>query len=236
MTESIQKTLYDMAAEEDFYYLDIDSYCKNNEEKLKKCVNIFKIQDEKSDFILETAKYLIAKRFANFETITKPDNFEQYKKLVLACFIFDLSFFSMCWNYMMLEKHHIEIKAQRTNSVFSVDFASINNFNVYDYQEYKAAGSEGIRKFGNDHEISGFGKIGQMCDNTDKEYQFYIELEEAAASKKFTVEIEFKNKDENYKVKIISLGDGKKLLRSDCVEVSDIYSGIHNLIIKIIPS
>lgn len=157
---------------------------------------------------------------------------EETKLFVITAFMKSIQFFSMCWNLFILEKNSV---AKNQPNVLKFDWNSAKKIPVYEYQEFMAAAGDGMRKFGKENEISDFGKLGQMCEIEDREYQFYIDLNQNAALKKFVVELEFSNADENYKTSIVSKGDGTCRLYSQPVQVGDIFRGIKNLIVKIIP-
>lgn len=235
MTKRVSEILYEMAAEEGFYFLDIERFCKKNKDEIQKLNTIFDTDDDRNDEIMDVAHYLISKTFDNFENYEKPENFENDKNLVLAGFIENQSFFSMCWNYMLMEKHKVSIvpkKVRRSNENYLNNILKFKTYSFGD-NEYKAAASEGMRNFGEEHSIENFGLFGQQCDNEDREYQFYLVLNDSVVTKKFRCEIEFMNSNEKYSSVILSNGDGTKILHSDPIEVQDIYSGIKDLVIKI---
>ena len=95
MTKRVSEILYEMAAEEGFYVLDIERFCKKNKDEIQKLNTIFDTDNERNDEIMDVAHYLISKTFDNFENYKKPENYEDDKNLVLAAFIENQSFFSM---------------------------------------------------------------------------------------------------------------------------------------------
>lgn len=223
-----------MASNEGLYYLAMKRYCEDHQEEITRQINSLftPFGDEK---IIGTAQYLIAKTFDGFGEIEKPDYFDEYKECVLAGFIQDMSFFSSCWNYMVLEKNKVSIVPKKTvnQNNMSNPVLRSKTYSLGD-RELIAAASEGMRKFGDEHIIENFGIFGQLCDNEDKEYQFYINLDDSLMTQKFRCEIEFTNANKKYTSVILSSGDGTKILHSDSIEVEDIYLGIRDLIIKII--
>ena len=73
MTKRVSEILYEMAAEEGFYFLDIERFCKKNKDEIQKLNTIFDTNDDRNDEIMDVAHYLISKTFDNFE------NYENYR-------------------------------------------------------------------------------------------------------------------------------------------------------------
>lgn len=234
MEKNIKQLIADISIDHGFFPLDIAECYEQNSEYIDGITDVFQFRSEKDEAVVETACEVLCQSFGNFNSLfdLKKESTDEQKLLVITAFMENSRFFSMCWNWMMMEKHG---SSAASANVRNIDWNAVAYKSVYDYQEYKAAGSSGMKKFGKENPIAGFGVFGQMCDNEDGEYQFYINLTDEAAVKSFTIEIEFMNSDVKYNASIISTGDGTKILHSDSVEVTDIFGGVRNLIIKVLP-
>lgn len=232
MEKNVNQLIIDISINYGFFPLDISNCYEQNSEYIDNIIEVFQFRSEEDENVIETACEVLSNSFENFANSHKfeTESTREQKLLVITAFLENVQFFSMCWNFMMIEKY------KKTAAIIKSDWNSLYEKQLYNYQECLAAGSEGMKKFGKEHNVTGFGVLGQMCDNEDCEYQFYINLTEEASKKAFTVEIEFLNTDIKYTASIISSGDGSKLLHSDSIKVADIFSGIRNLIIKIIPT
>ena len=234
MEKNVRELITDISIENGFFPEDLANCYEKHSEKIDNIISVFDLKTPQDKEIVEAACEIIS---SSFEKSDNQVDFEaeipkETKLLVITAFMRNIQFFSMCWNLVILEKNSVS-KNQPNAFVFGWNCAK--RIPVYEYQEYMAAAGDGMRKFGKENEISDFGKLGQMCEIEDKEYQFYIDLNQNVASKKFAVELEFTNADENYKTSIVSKGDGTCRLYSQPVQVGDIFRGIKNLIVKIIP-
>ncbi len=234
MEKNVRELITDISIENGFFPVDLANCYEKHSEKIDNIISVFDLKTPQDKEIVEAACEIIS---SSFEKSDNQVDFEaeipkETKLLVITAFMRNIQFFSMCWNLVILEKNSVS-KNQPNAFVFGWNCAK--KIPVYEYQEYMAAAGDGMRKFGKENEISDFGKLGQMCEIEDKEYQFYIDLNQNVASKKFVVELEFTNADENYKTSIVSKGDGTCRLYSQAVQVGDIFRGIKNLIVKIIP-
>ncbi len=234
MEKNVRELITDISIENGFFPEDLANCYEKHSEKIDNIISVFDLKTPQDKEIVEAACEIIS---SSFEKSDNQVDFEaeipkETKLLVITAFMRNIQFFSMCWNLVILEKNSVS-KNQPNAFVFGWNCAK--RIPVYEYQEYMAAAGDGMRKFGKENEISDFGKLGQMCEIEDKEYQFYIDLNQNVASKKFALELEFTNADENYKTSIVSKGDGTCRLYSQPVQVGDIFRGIKNLIVKIIP-
>ena len=234
MEKNVRELITDISIENGFFPEDLSNCYEKHSEKIDNIISVFDLKTPQDKKIVEAACEIIS---SSFEKSDNQADFEaeipkETKLLVITAFMRNIQFFSMCWNLVILEKNSVS-KNQPNAFVFGWNCAK--RIPIYEYQEYMAAAGDGMRKFGKENEISDFGKLGQMCEIEDKEYQFYIDLNQNVASKKFAVELEFTNADENYKTSIVSKGDGTCRLYSQPVQVGDIFRGIKNLIVKIIP-
>lgn len=112
-------------------------------------------------------------------------------------------FFSMAVNWIAVCEYRISkasVVPENQNVTYNPDaFKEIDDSS---YKEnYLAAGKAGFKKFGSEHSIGKYGKIGQEgC--TDKGLEgiiFYILLSE-----------EYQNKDVSFKIEFTTLADGKE--------------------------
>ncbi len=234
MEKNVRELITDISIENGFFPEDLANCYENHSAEIDNIISVFDLKTPQDKEIIEVACEIISN---SFEKSNNQADFGQKipketKLFVITAFMKSIQFFSMCWNLVILEEN---TASKNQPNVFQFDWNSAKQIHVYEYQEYMAAAGDGMRKFGKESEISGFGKLGQMCEIEDKEYQFYIELDQEVASKKFVVEIEFSNADENYKTSIVSKGDGTCRLYSQPIQVGDIFGGIKNLIVKIIP-
>ena len=234
MEKNVRELITDISIENGFFPADLANCYEKHSEKIDNIISVFDLKTPQDKKIVEAACEIIS---SSFEKSDNQVDFEaeipkETKLLVITAFLKSIQFFSMCWNLVILEKNSV---SKNQPNAFVFDWNCAKRISIYEYQEYMAAAGDGMRKFGKENEISDFGKLGQMCEIEDKEYQFYIDLNQNVASKKFAVELEFTNADENYKTSIISKGDGTCRLYSQPVQVGDIFRGIKNLIVKIIP-
>lgn len=234
MEKNVRELITDISIENGFFPEDLSKCYEKHSEKIDNIISVFDLKTPQDKKIVEAACEIIS---SSFEKSNNQVDFEaeipkETKLLVITAFLKSIQFFSMCWNLVILEKNSV---SKNQPNAFVFDWNCAKRISIYEYQEYMAAAGDGMRKFGKENEISDFGKLGQMCEIEDKEYQFYIDLNQNVASKKFAVELEFTNADENYKTSIVSKGDGTCRLYSQPVQVGDIFRGIKNLIVKIIP-
>lgn len=234
MEKNVRELITDISIENGFFPVDLANCYEKHSEKIDNIISVFDLKMPQDKEIVEAACEIIS---SSFEKSDNRSDFEveipeETKLIVITAFMRNIQFFSMCWNLFILEKNSV---AKNQPDVLKFDWNSAKKIPVYEYQEFMAAAGDGMRKFGKENEISDFGKLGQMCEIEDREYQFYIDLNQNAALKKFVVELEFSNADENYKTSIVSKGDGTCRLYSQPVQVGDIFRGIKNLIVKIIP-
>ncbi len=234
MEKNVRELITDISIENGFFPADLANCYEKHSEKIDNIISVFDLKTPQDKKIVEAACEIIS---SSFEKSDNQVDFEaeipkETKLLVITAFLKSIQFFSMCWNLVILEKNSV---SKNQPNAFVFDWNCAKRISIYEYQEYMAAAGDGMRKFGKENEISDFGKLGQMCEIEDKEYQFYIDLNQNVASKKFAVELEFTNADENYKTSIVSKGDGTCRLYSQPVQVGDIFRGIKNLIVKIIP-
>lgn len=234
MEKNVRELITDISIENGFFPVDLANCYEKYSDKIDNIISVFDLKMPQDKEIVEAACEIIS---SSFEKSDNRSDFEveipeETRLFVITAFMRNIQFFSMCWNLFILEKNSA---AKNQPDVLKFDWNSAKKIPVYEYQEFMAAAGDGMRKFGKENEISDFGKLGQMCEIEDKEYQFYIDLNQNAALKKFVVELEFSNADENYKTSIVSKGDGTCRLYSQPVQVGDIFRGIKNLIVKIIP-
>lgn len=232
MEENIRTVIRKISINNGFFPIDLANCYERNSDLIDNVISIFELRSEKDKKILDAACGIIEGYFHNCFSVEN-NMVGELKLLAVTAFMHNIQFFSMCWNYMIVKKH---LPADVGINVVKLDWDSAKYLKIYDYQEYMAASGGGMRKFGKERTISTFGKIGQMCEIEDGEYQFYIELNKVAALEKFVMEIEFENAGAFFSVSIASNGDGTKKLYSQPVEVKDVFCGIRNLVIKVLPS
>lgn len=208
MIKRVTEILYEMAAKEGFYFLDIERFCKKNKQEIQNLNTVFDANnDSRNDEIMDVAHYLISKTFDNFGDYEKPENFDDDKKLVLAGFIENQSFFSMCWNYMVLEKHKVKIvpKKKEENNSFVYSFEKYKDIwkAQIDYRYY--ADSAGTPGFNNLTRIviNNLGSLRIMGNEETKRLFFVVSLDEELKNKKFEILIKFEINGEEKQVSIL---------------------------------
>lgn len=242
MTKRVSEILYEMAAEEGFYFLDIERFCKKNKDEIQKLNTIFDTDDDRNDEIMDVAHYLISKTFDDFENYEKPENFEDDKNLVLAGLIENQSFFSMCWNYMLMEKHKVSIvpkKKEENNSnehinnlILSLQKrngrfqSSINHLSYYYPKQKAIAGTTGLKNITN-IPVNPIGHIETQGDEDNKVLLFVFFLKEEYQNLKFEVSIDFEVGDsEKYTAKILKEDSNKTEISSEPIFNIDITNGV----------
>ena len=213
MTKRVSEILYEMAAEEGFYFLDIERFCKKNKDEIQKLNTIFDTDDDRNDEIMDVAHYLISKTFDNFENYEKPENFEDNKNLVLAGFIENQSFFAMCWNYMLMEKHKVKIVPKKKEE---------NNSFVYSIEKCYYPDAAGTSGFNNLTRIviNNLGSLKIMGNEETKRLFFVVTLDEELKNKKFEILIKFEINGEEKQVSILKdYEDNEDEISSDPIKV-----------------
>lgn len=208
MKQRVIDLLYDMASREGFYYLDMKRFCEDNQEQIKRQIKAL-FSDFGDEKIFYTAQYLIAKTFEGFDEIEKPEYFDEYKKFVLGAFIQDMSFFSSCWNYMVLEKNQVGI----SNSTNKQVIKNINRFDTNWSVLIPAAGRPGFNNI-TDRDFADIGKIQIRANEITKEILFVVFLKDEFKSSKIEFTVEFKSrggikvvtfeKDNSEKLRVLS--------------------------------
>ena len=220
MTKRVSEILYEMAAEEGFYFLDIERFCKKNKDEIQKLNTIFDTDDDRNDEIMDVVHYLISKTFGNFENYEKPENFENDKNLVLAAFIENQSFFSMCWNYMLMEKHKVKIVPKKiSTSPFVFSFDKYWEKNLDEEVFVAAAGKFGFNNL-TSLSIEGIGSLKVFGNEQTNRLYFAVSLEDEVKTKELEISIILEiNREEKKAIILKDYEDEENDVSSDPVPI-----------------
>lgn len=235
-----KELLLELFFQNDIYLFELEDIWNEKKEMIKTLDEVFKLNKSQDYVILANVIYILSQD--NYETrlnyfVQENENIDikssevfcrDNKMLAAAGLWYNLSFFTMAYNWMHLIDSRIE-KESNNDNIIEI------TFDTDKYEYFEAASTEGLRGFGDLKIITDIGKLEMMYDNEDNELYFCIYLEDNAVNKKFSIEIQYHYNDEKEERRAVinhETGAQKAYSKAETIELGERGIAITSVIVK----